>query len=92
MTSCSTQVRLVALATFVTLSLGCESTTSLNPLLADGGVTDVLVCSFCADVSVDADYDAPDVSIYGIPSMHAADGGTEGGASDAQDATLDGHD
>jgi hypothetical protein len=46
----------------------CEIAVNLDPALVDAGPrSDVLPCGICADVSSDADYDAADVSIYGIP-------------------------
>jgi hypothetical protein len=68
-------------------SAACEIAVNLDSMVVDAGApSDALDCGICADVSVDADYDAPDVSIYGIaPPAAPRDGGA---APDARDATT----
>ncbi len=56
---------LVLLMATVIFGAGCELAVNLSPAI-DGSVSDVLDCGICADVSADANYDAADVSIYGI--------------------------
>ena len=63
---------------------GCEVAVNLDPMVIDGGAqTDVIDCGICADVSADANYDAADVTIYGIQPVDA------GVDSDARDAGVD---
>jgi hypothetical protein len=57
----------------------CELVTNLSAPL-DAGSSDALDCGICADVSVDASYDAPDVSIFGVSPS------TPDAAPDAGDA------
>jgi hypothetical protein len=69
------------------LASGCELAVNLNVAL-DGNVSDVLDCGICADVSADANYDAADVSIYGI---QPPDGGAHAlDAPSVSDAAPDG--
>ncbi len=69
---------------------GCELIVNPNASL-DASVSTVLDCGICADVSVDADYDAADVSIYGLPPSDE-DAGHAADAGDAGDARVDAHD
>jgi hypothetical protein len=48
--------------TLILAASGCEIAVNVNAPL-DASLLTVIDCSICADVSVDADYDAPDVSI-----------------------------
>ena len=78
--------RPLLIATIV-FGTGCEIAVNISPTI-DGAVSDVIDCGICADVSADADYDAADVSIYGLQPVDAgsnADGGEK-------DATTDGRD
>jgi hypothetical protein len=62
-------MRSLGLSTVVVLVIagGCEQT-NLDPMLADGAVTDALPCPICADVSADAVfYDSAEASIYATP-------------------------
>jgi hypothetical protein len=81
-----------ALAVLVSLGLlagldACEQAVTLDPMLVDGGFADAQPCPVCADVSIDADYDAPDVSIYGVQPIAAPS--DAGDASSPGDATRD---
>ncbi len=59
----------------------CEIAVNLDPMVIDAGAySDVLDCGICADVSADANYDAADVTIYGIPP---SDAGVDRGVHDA---------
>jgi hypothetical protein len=71
---------LPTLAVAWTLS-GCEIAVDVNAAL-DASPSTSIDCSICADVSVDANYDAPDVSIYG---RQPAETGSDAG-SDAHEA------
>ncbi len=79
-------IALLPLAMTAAIGTGCELAVDLNPQL-DGAVSDVLDCSICADVSADADYDAPDMSVYGV---QLADAGSKDAGS--KDATVTTHD
>ena len=82
------RLKRVLLASVPTMTLllaasGCEIAANVNAPL-DASFLGVIDCSICADVSVDADYDAPEVSIYGIPPKDAgSDSRRDTGAVDA---------
>ena len=76
---------LLPLAGTAALAAGCELVVNLEPQL-DGAVDAPLDCGICADVSVDADYDAADVSIFGLPPRDA------GPDADIKDARPTKHD
>ena len=73
---------LLPLAATVAFGSGCELAVNINPVLA-GSVSDVIDCSICADVSVDADYDAADVTIYGIQPNEDAGARDDASTGDA---------
>lgn len=69
----------------VALSAGCELAVNINPAI-DGSVSDVIDCGICADVSADANYDAADVSIYGLMSGDAGSDARRGETDAKADA------
>jgi hypothetical protein len=69
----------VSLAAALSLS-ACELVVSLDPALADAGVSDAIVCPICADVSVDAG--------YGVDGR-TPDGDATDDVAEARDATLE---
>jgi hypothetical protein len=88
-------IALLPLAMTAASGTACELAVDLNPQL-DAAVSDVLDCSICADVAADANYDAPDVSVYGVQPVDAGSdaGSRDGGSKDAgsKDATVTAHD
>ncbi len=79
-------VALLPIGVVTLLGTGCELAVNLDPMVIDAGTSDVLNCNICADVSADANYDAPDVSIYGILPVDAGQDATLSDA--AHDATT----
>jgi len=58
---------LLALGGLTALGAGCELAVDINTPFDGSPGSDVLDCGICADVSADANYDGPEVSIYGNP-------------------------